>query len=55
MPQILGPECDLSDEELDEVRRALYGLADIAISVFREDHPRMKPRSRNRRRQGRVN
>jgi hypothetical protein len=53
--QILGPECDLSDEELDEVRLALYGLADIAMSVFRLEQPREERRSPDRPRQGRVN
>jgi hypothetical protein len=53
--QILGDECDLTDEELDKVRRALYGLADIAMSVFRQEQAIEGRRSKGRRGQGRVN
>ena len=34
--KVLGPECKLSDSELEALRDQLYGLADIAIEAFSE-------------------
>ena len=45
--KVLGPECKLSDSELEVVRGQLYGLADIAIAAFIEQRDRNRM---NRRR-----
>jgi hypothetical protein len=34
--QILGPECQLTDGELEQLRDELYALADIALTSFLE-------------------
>lgn len=41
--RLLGPGCELSDEELERLRDELYALADIAVAGFvdarsRRDH-----------------
>ena len=38
--KVLGPDCKLSDSELEVVRGQLYGLADIAIAAFIEQRDR---------------
>lgn len=40
--KVLGPECKLSDSELEVMRGQLYGLADIAIEVFIEQRDLME-------------
>lgn len=34
--ELLGPGCQLSDEELERLREQLYALADIVTTVFAE-------------------
>jgi hypothetical protein len=38
--QVLGPVCQLSDEELERLRDQLYALADITITAFLERRER---------------
>lgn len=41
--ELLGPECALSDTEVERLRDELYALADIAITIFeqrRGTHPK---------------
>ena len=38
--QVLGPGCQLSDEELERLRDQLYALADITITAFLERRER---------------
>jgi hypothetical protein len=33
---LIGPSCQLSDEELEKLRDSLYGLADIVIESYLE-------------------
>lgn len=35
--QLLGADCQLSDEELERLRHQLYALADITVTAFLED------------------
>jgi hypothetical protein len=34
--KLLGPTCELSDEELERLRDDLYALADIVVTAFLE-------------------
>lgn len=36
--EILGPDCSLSDAELELLRDQLVALADIALEVYRDQH-----------------
>lgn len=38
--EILGPDCQLSDEELERLRDQLYTLADIITTAFLENRER---------------
>lgn len=38
--QVLGPGCQLSDEDLERLRDQLYALADITIAAFLERRER---------------
>jgi hypothetical protein len=42
--EILGPECKLSDAELEALRDQLYQLAEVAIEVYQEQLRAGKPK-----------
>jgi len=45
--RVLGPECQLTDAELERLRDEMYALADIAITTLLEARARTKPQPTN--------
>jgi hypothetical protein len=45
--RVLGPECQLTDGELERLRDEMYALADIAITTLLEARARTNPAPMN--------